>query len=130
MDLTPIKTKLQRPNLTSKHSEFLGKLLHSRNVAHLVHLNTNSYAKHKALNKYYESILDLFDDLAETSMGSIGKQSITVPEAKEEDIDVHLQNLKVYIEGTRSSFGGSHLQNIIDEIVALIDLTKYLLTLS
>ena len=66
MDLTPIKTKLQRPNLTSKHSEFLGKLLHSRNVAHLVHLNTNSYAKHKALNKYYESILDLFDDLAES----------------------------------------------------------------
>ena len=130
MNLTPIKTKLQRPNLTSKHSEFLGKLLHSRNVAHLVHLNTNSYAKHKALNKYYESILNLFDDLAETSMCSIGKQSITVPEAKEEDIDVHLQNLKVYIEGTRSSFGGSHLQNIIDEIVALIDHTKYLLTLS
>ena len=130
MNLTPIKTKLQRPNLTSKHSEFLGKLLHSRNVAHLVHLNTNSYAKHKALNKYYESILDLFDDLAETSMGSIGKQSITVPEAKEEDIDVHLQNLKVYIEGTRSSFGGSHLQNIIDEIVTLINKTTYLLTLS
>lgn len=130
MDLTPIKTKLQRPNLTSKHSEFLGKLLHSRNVAHLVHLNTNSYAKHKALNKYYESILDLFDDLAEISMGSIGKQSITVPEAKEEDIDAHLRNLKVYIEGTRSSFGGSHLQNIIDEIVALIDHTIYLLTLN
>ena len=63
-------------------------------------------------------------------MGSIGKQSITVPEAKEEDIDVHLQNLKVYIEGTRSSFGGSHLQNIIDEIVALIDHTIYLLTLN
>lgn len=130
MELTPTKVGLKRPNINTKHSEFLGKLLHSRNVAHLVHLNTNSYAKHKALNKYYESILDLFDDLAETSMGSIGKQSITVPEAKEEDIDVHLQNLKVYIEGTRSSFGGSHLQNIIDEIVALIDHTIYLLTLN
>lgn len=130
MELTPTRVGLKRPNINTKHSEFLGKLLHSRNVAHLVHLNTNSYAKHKDLNKYYESILDLFDDLAETSMGSIGKQSITVPEAKEEDIDVHLQNLKVYIEGTRSSFGGSHLQNIIDEIVALIDHTIYLLTLN
>lgn len=130
MELTPTKVGLQRPNATTKHAEFLGKLLHSRNVAHLVHLNTTSYAKHKALDTYYNNLLDLFDDLAETSFGSIGRQNIIVPEAKLEDIDGHLQSLRGYIEGARNIFTGSHLQNIIDEIVSLIDHTIYLLTLS
>lgn len=99
MELTPTKVGLQRPNATTKHAEFLGKLLHSINVAHLVHLNTTSYAKHKALDTYYNNLLDLFDDLAETSFGSIGRQNIIVPEAKLEDIDGHLQSLRGYIEG-------------------------------
>ena len=130
MELTPTKVGLKRPNINTKHSEFLGKLLHSRNVTHLIHLNTTSYGKHKALNTYYNELLELFDDLAETSFGSIGRQDIIVPEARLEDIDSHLQSLKIYIEGTRNIFIGSHLQNIIDEIVALIDHTIYLLTLN
>ena len=131
MELTPTRSfGLQRPVITTKHGEFLGKLLHSRNVSHLVHLNTTSHAKHKALNTYYNELLDLFDDLAETSFGSIGTQTIIVPESKVEEIDIHLQSLKGYIEGARNIFIGSHLQNIIDEIVALINHTIYLLTLS
>lgn len=130
MELTPTKVGLKRPNINTKHAEFLGKLLHSRNVTHLIHLNTTSYAKHKALDTYYNELLELFDDLAETSFGSIGRQDIIVPEARLEDIDSHLQSLKIYIEGTRNIFIGSHLQNIIDEIVSLIDHTIYLLTLS
>ena len=93
-------------------------------------INTTSYGKHKALNTYYNELLELFDDLAETSFGSIGRQDIIVPEARLEDIDSHLQSLKIYIEGTRNIFIGSHLQNIIDEIVSLINHTIYLLTLS
>lgn len=131
MELTPTRsTGLQRPITNTKHAEFLGKLLHSRNVAHLVHLSTTSFAKHKALDTYYNELLDLFDDLVETSFGSIGRQNIIVPEAKVEDIDNHLQSLRGYIEGARNIFIGSHLQNIIDEIVSLIDHTVYLLTLS
>lgn len=130
MELTPTKVGLKRPNINTKHSEFLGKLLHSINVTHLIHLNTTSYGKHKALNTYYNELLELFDDLAETSFGSIGRQDIIVPEARLEDIDSHLQSLRTYIEGTRNIFIGSHLQNIIDEIVSLIDHTIYLLTLS
>jgi hypothetical protein len=130
MELTPTKTLLKRPTTTSKYGEFFGKLFHSRNVSHLVHLNVTSFAKHKALNEYYDGILDLLDTLIETSFGSIGRQEIIIPEARAEDINKHLSDLKSYIESNRSIFKESNIQNIIDEIVALIDHTKYLLTLS
>ena len=130
MELTPTKTLLKRPTTTSKYGEFFGKLFHSRNVSHLVHLNVTSFAKHKALNEYYDGILDLLDTLIETSFGSIGRQEIIIPESKVEDIDIHLSALRDYVETNRNIFKRTHLQNIIDEIVALIDHTKYLLTLS
>lgn len=114
---------------TGKHGDFISKLFHSRNVAHLIHLNTKSFALHKALDMYYNEILDLTDTLAETSFGSIGRQSIVIPEASLEDINTHLTNLRKYIESNRDIFIGSHLQNIIDEVVALIDKTTYLITL-
>lgn len=31
---------------------FFGKLFHSRDVAHLIHLSTKSYEEHIALNEY------------------------------------------------------------------------------
>ena len=48
-----------QPNQYAKQADFLARLFHSRDVAHLVHLNTTSFAQHKALNGYYDSILDL-----------------------------------------------------------------------
>jgi hypothetical protein len=115
---------------SNKHSEFINKLFHSRNVAHIVHLETTSYAKHKALNEYYDSLLDLTDELSEVSFGAMGKQKLIIPEARAEDINKHLSDLKSYIESNRSIFKESNIQNIIDEIVTLINKTTYLLTLS
>ena len=115
---------------SNKHSEFINKLFHSRNVAHIVHLETTSYAKHKALNEYYDSLLDLTDELSEVSFGAMGKQKLIIPEAKKENNNKHLSNLKTYIESNKSIFKESNNQNIIDEIVTLINKTTYLLTLS
>jgi hypothetical protein len=44
----------------------------ARDVTHSVHLNTRSYAKHKALNKFYVGIIELADDFAEAYQGRIG----------------------------------------------------------
>jgi len=52
-----------------KAAEFVGKLFLARDVAHSVHLNTRSYAKHKALKTFYEDIVDLADEFAEAYMG-------------------------------------------------------------
>ena len=35
-----------------KAAEFVGTLFLARDVSHSVHLNTRSYAKHKALQKF------------------------------------------------------------------------------
>lgn len=51
---------------------FLGHLFLARDVTHSVHLNTRSYAKHKALNKFYVGIIELADDFAEAYQGRIG----------------------------------------------------------
>ena len=46
-------------------ADFVGTLFLARDVAHSVHLNTRSYAKHVALNEFYDSIVDLADKFAE-----------------------------------------------------------------
>lgn len=54
-------------------TKFVAILMNSRNQAHAFHLETSSYAQHKALEKYYEKIVDLLDDYAEAYMGKYGR---------------------------------------------------------
>jgi len=51
---------------------FIGTLMQSRNQAHIYHLQTNSFAAHKALQEYYEEIVDLVDGLVESYQGKYG----------------------------------------------------------
>ena len=48
------------------------KLFESRQVAHNVHLQTKSYSLHKALNSFYDDILDHADTFIETYQGQYG----------------------------------------------------------
>lgn len=114
-----------------KPEVFFGVLFHSRDCMHLTHLQTLSYAEHKALDGYYTELLDLTDKLIETYFGAVGKRvSIKIPASEFINAQAHLKQLCSYIESNRNIFEHSQLQNIIDEICALIDKTQYLLTLS
>jgi hypothetical protein len=44
----------------------------ARDVTHSAHLNTRSFAKHKALGKFYPEIIDLADKFAEMYQGKYG----------------------------------------------------------
>jgi len=55
-----------------KCAEFVGTLFLARDVAHSVHLNTRSYAKHVALNIFYDRIIGAADDFAEAYQGRYG----------------------------------------------------------
>jgi hypothetical protein len=46
-----------------------GKLFSFQNSAHSLHLDTRSYAEHKALQKLYEGIDGIKDDIIEVLMG-------------------------------------------------------------
>ena len=47
----------------------IGIMFAGRTVTHIQHLKTKSYAEHKALNEFYDGIVDLADDLAEATQG-------------------------------------------------------------
>lgn len=53
----------------TSYEELLGFLLYARNVAHIQHWKTTSFAEHMALNDLYELLSELTDSLAEMYMG-------------------------------------------------------------
>ena len=108
--------------------QFMGLLFASRDYAHKAHLATESYAEHKALNSFYDGIVDLADSLAESWMGRNEKKigeipTINVP--KGEPLAVMKRLLEV-VRDTRDFVGqDTVLSNIMDEIEALYSSTIY-----
>lgn len=113
-----------------KCADFVGTLFLARDVAHSVHLNTRSFAKHSALNEFYDGIVDLADKFAEAYQGRHGlidpislmsaKKTTNIVEFLEDSLaDVEKMRFEV-VEKTDTP-----LQNIIDEIVGLYLSTLY-----
>jgi len=105
-------------------NEFIATLFLSRELAHRYHLATKSYSQHKALQGFYENILDLTDDLAEMVQGTHGLLNIPILTEKttyKEPLYCIADKLQ-YIEKNRYkaySKEDTALQNKIDEIVAV-----------
>lgn len=108
--------------------KFIGQLFQSRDIMHIAHLQTTSFAEHKALNAYYDGILDLTDKFTEVYFGRSKRCEIIVPEAKNMSAVDHLKEMQALVDGERSNYT-SELQNIMDEMLGLINQTLYLLTL-
>lgn len=113
-----------------KAADFVGILFLGRDVAHSVHLNTRSFAKHMALQAFYEGIVDLADKFAEAYQGKYGLiGGITLQSAKKTaNIVEFLQDQMEEIEANRYKVVDKEctpLQNIIDEIVGLYLSTLY-----
>jgi hypothetical protein len=113
-----------------KACDFVGLLFLARDVTHSVHLNTRSYSKHKALQKFYESIIDLADNFAEAYQGRHGLMGpISLQSAKKTtNIIDFLQNQVEEIEADRYKIcdeTDSPIQNLIDEVIALYLSTLY-----
>ena len=115
------------------------KILNFNNEIRLHHWGTQSYAAHKALGKLYEGIDPLLDAFAETYMGVKGKQEL------KDFAELKLNGpFKIGINSVLDSFEDflknelpkeikpdqTALLNIRDEMLGLIQQTKYLLTLS
>ena len=106
---------------------FLATLLHSATNTHFFHFTTDSYAKHKALAKYYEGIVDLVDQLAESYMGKYNKLT-AFPSVYHQPKDPlkYMESLQNFVADARQDLPqDSELQNTIDEIADLINSTTY-----
>lgn len=113
-----------------KMADFIGALFLARDVTHSVHLNTRSYAKHVALNAFYDGIVGLADGLAESYQGRHGLIGpITLQSAKKTgNVIEFLEDSLAEIEKTRYDVceeSDTAIQNQIDEIVSLYLTTLY-----
>lgn len=113
-----------------KCNDFVGMLFLARDVTHSVHLNTRSYAKHKALQKFYENIIDLADGFAEAYQGRHGLIGpISLMSAKKTgNVVEFLQDQLAEIEKGRYDVcekDDGPLQNLIDGIIELYLSTLY-----
>lgn len=110
-------------------AELICRCFHSRTEAHLFHLQTKSYAAHKALNEYYDEIIPLADALAESYQGRYGIVTDYPEEYEQSETPVDmLKDLRAWIDTNRhedKNLEKSELQNLIDEIVTLINGTLY-----
>ena len=110
------------------YGEFLLTLMHSSTNTQILHRQTKSYAEHIALGEYYEAIIPLVDALTEAIQGLEG-EIIDYP------MDYYgpatsgleeLMSLKEYVSEERKELPQeTEIQNVVDEIAALIDSTLY-----
>jgi len=111
-------------------ADLIGHLFLARDVTHSVHLNTRSYAKHKALGGFYGKVIDLADDLAEAYQGRHGLIGpITLHSAKKtNNVIEFLEDSLKDVEDMRYKVcdkDDTAIQNIIDSIVDLYLSTLY-----
>ena len=112
--------------------QLISTLMASRTQAHIFHLQVEgpgSFAAHKALNEYYDEIVDHFDCLVESFQGRYGiVRGYTSPATFKEDGQFmnYFEALAKYVETIRVRIPqDSYLQNQVDETVKLIESTKY-----
>ncbi len=107
----------------------LGQLLmKSRTDAHISHLlqKDKTLATHKALETYYETVVDMLDSFIESSMGLYEITDLQVPASCciSNPID-YFTNLYQQVQSCRSRISDDYLLNQIDEIQQLITQTLY-----
>ena len=117
-------------------SKFFSKLFESREMSHVYHLQVRgeegSFSTHKALNEYYEGVILLIDTLIEVYQGQYDiiqdYDMIDTKDTKTKDKLEYFIDLSNFIKESRYtslSKEDTHLQNIIDEMVALVYRTLY-----
>lgn len=113
-------------------AKFISTLLASRTQAHIFHWQVedqSSFAEHKALNEYYDEIVDLVDEFVEAYQGKYGIiRGYSSPATFREDdnLIIYFKALSQYVDKRRGAVADdTYLQNLIDEIYQLIETTLY-----
>jgi len=118
--------------------EIILKLVQIQNQFRFMHWQTTGDAKHRAYGKAYDKLGDLMDDFAEAMMGKYGRVEFE-PEFSIMFQDLKSLNLQEFMDGITDFLVSitemldpkydTDLLNLRDEMLALINKLKYLLTL-
>ena len=126
--LTIIST--QKSNNMEQFAKMISFLFHSRTQAHIFHLQTTSFAEHKALNEYYDNIIDIVDGLVESYQGKYGilkgySNYSTLEYTDKNQVITYFEALVDKVCALRDSVTDSYLQNQIDNVMELLESTLY-----
>jgi hypothetical protein len=110
--------------------DMMSALLNSQTQVHVFHLQTESYAEHKALQNYYEGIDGIVDGLVESFQGKYqilkNYRGGDIYDWKSTDETIkYLKNLRTMVEEKRNCCKDSYIQNQIDTVCELINSTTY-----
>lgn len=92
------------------------------------HQNTNSFAKHKALGKFYDNVADLKDRLNEymIGMGYLTKVSAEPVDAEEDTIEEATEALRMIKEFAMMQ-NDEAIKNMTGEFMEMVGSLKYFL---
>lgn len=108
--------------------ELVGRVFAARNIAHLQHLTTTSYAQHKHLGDFYEDVVKALDELVECYQGQLaplGDVEILTPDVN--DIAAYLREEGDWIESNRDEIAGDSqsVASLVDALVCIYTRTVY-----
>jgi hypothetical protein len=120
------------------NAEVIAKLVQIQTQFRFMHWQTNSYAKHKAYGKIYQTLTDLIDNFVESCMGKHGRPEYMGGLTLEFE-DLNEMSLQEFVDDTVAflinfdqifdEVMDSDLLNVREEILQLINKGKYLFTL-
>ena len=107
--------------------DFIGRLLMAAPVIHMLHLQTDSYAKHIALNSLYDSLPGDVDTIAEEFQGMYGIiQSYGTYAPFNASPIAFVEELLSYVNSKRSCMGpSSSIQSNIDVLTTSLKSCLY-----
>lgn len=117
----------------------ISNFLNLHNQIKIYHWQTSSYAEHQALGEAYDKLGELIDEFVEVYMGKYGRRmatdgfNISLHNYNSEDVNEFLNQYDQYLSKELEeelNEMDTELKNIRDEMKAVINHTKYLLTLS
>jgi hypothetical protein len=137
MNLFPQEMLQQTAMSVMTPEAVMGKLIYLEAQAHYNHLNTNSFAAHKALDELYTGIAGFKDTIMELLLGyqaplRLGKVDIPMISVVKENlalVDEVCKFAKTVGEWSEEN-GWCGLKNVSDELEALGTKVKYLFTLA
>lgn len=116
-------------NTNPAAAELFLVLLHAATVAHILHLQTRSFAEHMALDELYKALPDLTDALIESYQGKYGlvmEYPAKPPMPPTDNCVRFVVGLNKYVDQVRAKVSDdSEIQNQIDEIVTQLNSTTY-----
>lgn len=104
-------------------AEYLNHLFEIEVNAHIAHLQTRSYAQHKALDELYTSIVGFRDSYAEAYQGIYGIITGYSSIKTQEGIEMikYLQLKVISFRKYRESVKETELQQMIDDVIEFIN---------